>query len=274
MAEIKLSPEGQALIEAASKNQTKEVLEFLKKKDIDPNCYDTNCFTPLNCASWFGCTETVAAMLQDPRVDPNQAGKIGEPPLFCAVQRRNLDVLKLLAWHPKVRVNQRKDDGATAFLFAAQEGYEAEMRVLLEVPGIDVNIGLNDGASPLFLACQNGHMQAVKLLLALGKRVQTGANWGGKTPAQHARFKKHGEIAKLLDSYEKNRDRIVWDLQREFGIRGELANPFNLFLLLLELANQSSYSYFFNDFFLFFFLFWFVLFFLPYLYPFPLLSCP
>jgi len=194
------------LIDSASSGNTEKVLELLANPLLNPNCFDTNQFTPLNCATWYGRIDTMVEML-----------KIGEPPLFCAVQRRNPDAIRVLSKHPRVHLNMRKEDGATSFLYAAQEGFAPELLLLLEVPQLDVNIGLNDGASPLFLACQNGHMEVVKIILALGKDVNAGKTWGDRSPAEHARSKGFEEIAVLLEKFVADGDNIRWSLRRELG---------------------------------------------------------
>jgi len=207
------------LIKAATNGNLAKCLEFIRNGTVDLNCVEPNGYTPLNCAAWFGHTEVVEALLNEPRVDINKPAKIGETPFFISVQRRFPQIIKLFLRNSRTKINEKKDDGATAFLFGAQEGYVEGVRLLLEDPRTDVNIPLNTGVTPIYLAAQNGHLEVVQWILLLSGTVdvQRRANSTNLTASEQARQKGHYAIADLLDTYSKEPEKVRKYLKKELA---------------------------------------------------------
>lgn len=98
-------------------------------------------------------------------------------------------------------VSAAQAQGLTAAHWAAHKGHSEVLSLLLAYVA-PVNACSEDGATPLHLAANRGHTQAARLLLEKGARRDLDAAWDGVegTPAQMAKAKGHGRLAKLLSS--------------------------------------------------------------------------
>ena len=95
--------------------------------------------------------------------------------------------------------------GRTVLYRAAQDGQENTVRDILDSTA-DTQGLLNlaetvNGWTPLFIACINGYLSIVRLLLEAGAEQRT-CDLAGWTEKEHAVFRGHMEVAKLLAAHK------------------------------------------------------------------------
>jgi ankyrin repeat protein len=131
----------------------------------DPNATDELFRTPLLIASWNGCAD-VAALLVERSASLNAADKMGRTPLAVAAQRGDETLVRALI-HARVDVAHQSSTRNTALHLAAEQGWSKCVRALLDA-GAPLTTPGRRSCTPLHMACQEGHADVVSLLLAEG----------------------------------------------------------------------------------------------------------
>jgi Ankyrin repeats (3 copies) len=119
--------------------------------------------------------------------------------LHWALVREGTDMLELLL-ERGVAVDVRSADGATALMNAMQSDKLGLVRFLLD-RGADPNAADNRGFTALHRAAELGRLEGAKILLEHGARATPEAE--GHTPRSLATLRGNGEIAAILEEWEK-----------------------------------------------------------------------
>ena len=111
--------------------------------------------------------EAMKELLAHPEINVNQADSDGWTSIIMAFFYGHAKVVTVLLAHPQICINQADTDGWTPLLRASQKGHVKVVEGLLADPYINVNKAHNDsGATPLFIASLSGHLDVVRKLLA------------------------------------------------------------------------------------------------------------
>jgi ankyrin repeat protein len=173
----------------------REIVEWLLSHGVDPNIPgDTDVFTPLHMAAWFGQVEVSRILLQH-KVDQNALDKHGQTPLHLASQQGHIDVARLLLEHG-VDVNAQDNHRSTALHLALRHKPIDIARLLLE-HGVDVNIQDDVGQTALHKAASIGKVEILHILLR-HKANQNAVDNDGRTPLHLASRLGNIDIARSL----------------------------------------------------------------------------
>lgn len=237
-----------ALIRACFKGNREIVRLLLNDPRVLINRRQAQGATALNIASQYQQADVLEELLQDPRVDVNLPNDEGGSPFFYACAFGSLPCFRLLLAHPLVRVDQRNNHGTTPFLLACDADVSLEIfDALVTHPDVDVNRGNSQGVTPLHVVAWGSHPTNVRKVRELLKRQANvnAANVGGITPVDRAvqsdsipilkemmvsgqvlnidrisRKNLSKKMAALLQSYQNDREKVIFDLQAEFGHPG------------------------------------------------------
>jgi glycerophosphodiester phosphodiesterase len=121
--------------------------------------------------------------------------------LVVALKSQHDNLVHLLV-SSHIDVSHRSSLGETPLYVAARIGREDYVKLLLKAGfGQDANIDASEtiyGWTPLFIACAEGYLAVVKLLLQAGAS-QTILDHRGWTAKEHATFRGHLAVAKMLE---------------------------------------------------------------------------
>jgi ankyrin repeat protein len=186
-------------------NDLEGVNQWLKTSP-DINKQDNHGWTPINRASYNGCTEIVKLLLAQPgiEIDFNKENNNGWTPINYASNYGYTEIVKLLLAQPGIDFNKADVYGYTPINSASNRGHTEIVKLLLAQPGIDFNKPINNGWAPINNASYKGHTEIVKLLLTqpgidFNKRINIG--W---MPINMASNCGHTEIVRILEEYQKN----------------------------------------------------------------------
>ena len=223
---------GESLWKAASENSESQVVRLLldpSSSSDDVNWTDPeHARTPLYRACSHGFLEVTSKLLGDRRVNVNKTNNAGATPFFLACQQGHVAVAKLLLRDPRVDVTKPDSDLISPFFMVCARGNLEVVKLLLLDKRVDVNTPTKTNTTALWFACQEGYLEIVEWILAARELVHTqvktvpGPNgWNGKTPKEMASKRGHEEIAKLLDRYEQNAERVRFELRRKHKLLGK-----------------------------------------------------
>ena len=154
---------------------------------------DTNNWTPLHYAAWFGHKD-VAELLLANKANVNAKNNYGWTPLHGAAVKGQEDVAALLL-DEKAEVNATDKDSFTPLHFAVQAGHKDVVELLLANKA-EVNTKGINGSTPLHDSVSKDHKDIVELLLAHGAEVNA-KDSDGRTPL-HLALKSYRDVAAVL----------------------------------------------------------------------------
>ena len=148
---------------AAEAGDAERIREILQRDASAVNTPNTDGWTPLHLAAFYGRREA-ATVLLDHGADVAAASTNGmaNQLLHAAAAGRHLSLVELLLAHG-ADPNARQHGGWTPLQAAAQHGDAAMIRVLL-AHGADVEALSDDGRNAIDLAAAAGHGEVVELL--------------------------------------------------------------------------------------------------------------
>jgi len=160
----------------------------------------------LQCASYFGIDEVVAALIEMECYDINQGDEWGFTPLIWAARQGNLGVVKLLLTCGDVNPDKPGGDCGTPLYWASQKGHEGVVRLLLARDDVNPDKPGSGDQTPLHWASRKGHEGVVGLLLARDDVNPDKPGSGGETPLHWASANRHGGgvVGLLLARYDVN----------------------------------------------------------------------
>ena len=157
-------------------------------------------FTGLHGASYLGCVEITAAILETNKRDVQAIDFNGNTAIAWAARRGHEGVVKLLLEQNEINPDTADNEyGRTPLLWAAKNGHEGVVRGLLERS--DVNPDKADteyGRTPLSWAAENGHEGTVRMLLERNDVNPNRADQWGRTPLSCAAKNGHEEVVRML----------------------------------------------------------------------------
>ena len=167
-------------------------------------CYDyipgtNHLFSGLQCASYFGLDEVVAAFIEMKGHDINQGDCDGYSPLIWASRGGKEGLVKLLLARDDVDPDRPDSNGQTPLWHASWFGNEEIVRMLLAQDGVDPDRADADGRTPLWWASANRNEKVARLLLARDDVNPNKPNNNGETPIQVASSSCNCEVVELLE---------------------------------------------------------------------------
>ncbi|CAE7350996.1 ANK1 [Symbiodinium natans] len=185
----------EALLAAASRNQT-EVASLVLEARADPNkAYDVTGTTPLALAAKEGHMEASRLLLRA-RADLNLPTPHGVTPLVAACAFGSFSTAELLMEN-LADLNMPASNGTSPLLGACKYRSLSIVRRLL-LQGAKIHQASPTGETPLFVACQSGSLPIIRELLEQ-KADKNMANNQGVTPLQYASEKGLDEVIRLLE---------------------------------------------------------------------------
>ncbi|HEX7578174.1 MAG TPA: ankyrin repeat domain-containing protein, partial [Verrucomicrobiae bacterium] len=183
-------------------------VELLLTNNAGFTARDSDNYTALHCAAFFGRTEVVRVLLSH-HFDVNAqeinlrtplhlvAKGYRQPPLGSLTNTDYTGTAALLVKNG-ANVNKKAIYAATPLHFAGISG-EVGVAKLLLANGAEINAHDFQMQTPLHLAAQAGQKALVELLLA-NQADTTAKDAAGQTPAESARRAGKNEIAALIES--------------------------------------------------------------------------
>ena len=183
-------------------------LLFEPKEHLDPLNSRTDLgagfrFSGLHCASFFGISEVVAALLGMGYYDINEVDFDGSTPLTLAALNGHGEVVKMLLELEGVEPDKPDNHGGTPLFYAAEGGHEEVVKVLLEREGVNPDRPDNKGRTPLSEAAMWGHEGVVEILLKREEVNPDRSDKAGRTPLSHAAGNGHERVVKILLAREE-----------------------------------------------------------------------
>ena len=181
-----------------------EIVAALLEMDYDINEVDFDGSTPLTWAALSGHGEVVKMLLELEGVEPDKPDNHDGTPLFYAVESGHEGVVKLLLERKGVNPDRPDKQGRTPLAEAALCGYEGVVEILLGQAGVIPDRADNAGKTPLSHAAERGHERIVKILLAQEGVTTNKPDNCGHTPLMLAAIRKHKTVMELLSSLHFN----------------------------------------------------------------------
>jgi ankyrin repeat protein len=150
---------------------TSDVLAEIDKTPDLLEAHNTDGWTPLHLAAFFGWPELANALLdRGAQVDSRSTNSMKNTPLHAAAAGGNTPLIDLLLKRA-AKPNATQEGGWTALHASAQSGNRA-MAETLVANGADINQRADNGQSPLDMALLKGHQDLVEFLEQLGAKLQ------------------------------------------------------------------------------------------------------
>lgn len=179
-----------ALMNAADRGQEK-VVEFLLKKNANPNLQDESGWAAIMCGY-----EKVVEQLLKKEIEIDLQKKDGTTAVMMAAAfYGDGKVLKLLL-DQKANPNLQNEDGETALIMACAGVHQDKVQVLIAA-GASLDLQDKGGNTALMTACKYGRKDAVKALLDADASVNI-ADKSGRTAIQIAYDNDHHELIDTL----------------------------------------------------------------------------
>ena len=176
----------------------------------EPWCFPSDgyrSFNGIDCASFLGIVEIVAALMETGCFDLDEGGYQGCTPLSWAAMGGHVEVVTILLRQEEVNPDKPNNYGRTPFSYAAAEGHREIMKILLGREEVDPEKPDNEGRTPLSWAAASGREEAVKILLGWEGVSPDKPDNNGQTPLSHAARSGCEAVAKiLLEGGEVNPD--------------------------------------------------------------------
>jgi ankyrin repeat protein len=148
---------------AAEAGYAERIREILQRDASAVNVPNTDGWTPLHLAAFYGRREAAQVLLDHGAdVAAVSTNDMANQPLHAAAAGRHLELVELLLAHG-ADPNAQQHGGWTPLQAAAQHGDAAMTRVLL-AHGADVEALSDDGRNAIDLATAAGHDEVVELL--------------------------------------------------------------------------------------------------------------
>ena len=184
---------------------TKLLLEH--EKQLDPRNPRTDLgagfrFRGLHCASFFGISEVVAALLEMEYYDVNARDFMGYTPLAWAALTGHAEVVEMLLGQREVKPYMPDNNGRTPLSHAAWKGHQSVVKILLAGNEVSLDKQDNGGRTPLSLAAAGGHDELVKILLGRKEVESDRPDETGRTPLSFAAEEGHEAVVKILVKWE------------------------------------------------------------------------
>ncbi|XP_061516912.1 transient receptor potential channel pyrexia [Anopheles gambiae] len=175
---------GLTALHLASFSGCTECCAFLIQHGLDVNM-QPKWYTPLHCAAFGNSLATAELLIKNgARIDvPTNKQHCEESLLHCAVRSNAIDCLRFFIAHGS-NVNALERNGTNPIHLAADLGHTQCLAALLECPNADPNIRIQQGdkqMTALHLAADEGNLDCVTQLLARGADVRA-RNHRGFTP--------------------------------------------------------------------------------------------
>ena len=168
-------------------------------KYLIPWNWDTSfLFSGLHCASFFGLSEVVAALIEMGSYNIDAGGHWGVTPLAWAARNGHEEIVKILLGQEEVNPDKPDICRNTPLLHAAQNGHAGVMKILLEWKEVNPDKADYHGNTPLSWAAWNGHEHVVKILLGREEVTPDKPGNDGDTPLNRAAYNGHEGVAKAL----------------------------------------------------------------------------
>lgn len=194
-ANIKVSSDPEAFVEAARLNDTALVEKFLAA-GADVNSRNKSGVYPLHWAAWNGNMEMVRKLVEKQAYIDVMDGYRDETPLSWAAKKGHLEVVKYLV-EKGAAVNNSDRYKETPLMDAARYGHDEMVRFLL-YNNAKINDVTVDGISALMFASMNGHEKVVKTLLEFRADINKIHFKTSKTARGYAEERKFKTIAELI----------------------------------------------------------------------------
>ena len=154
--------------EACVAGQTDKVMGEIRENGKLLQAHNTDGWTPLHLAAFFGQRELAQALLDaGAQVDARSTNAMKNTPLHAAVAGGKTDLVQLLL-QCGADVNARQEGGWTALHGAAQAGNRPMVELLI-AHGADLQARATNNQSALDLAMLKGHSEIAALLDQLGE---------------------------------------------------------------------------------------------------------
>jgi len=179
---------------------------------IEMECCDTNGgdfwgSSPLSWAARNGHEEVVEILLEQEAVNPDKPDIDGNTPLSNAAGNGHEGVVKILLGHGEVNPNKPAQSGFTPLLRAALNGHDGVVKILLGREDVDPNKPSQSSFTPLLFAAWQGYEGVVKMLLEQEEVIpDKPTNWGQTPLSFAAEFGREGMVKILLEREEVNPD--------------------------------------------------------------------
>lgn len=144
-------------------NDEASVLKLLTH-GVDPNCRDSDDYTPLHRAAYAGNANLVSILLDHGANASVTVNKFGPTPLILAAQRGFTDIASMLLAQG-VRIDATDTIGLTALHYATFHNHRVMVNVLL-AHGASPDVAGNEGWTPLHIAAFYYHKALTKTRLA------------------------------------------------------------------------------------------------------------
>jgi len=213
----------QLLWDAASEGNVERLREILTThpnlnlNHQDPELGRTAFF---RACGFAGSLPVVEELLRYPQVDVQLPSKEGCTPFYIACQEGNEDIVRLLLRDPRVDPLQRRNGGFTPFYVACSHRHVGVVSMLLGDARIDPNSPNDQGTSPLIFACLKGFGEVVEVLLASSRSIDTERRAHQITAAGWARRWGFGDLADLVEEYQKDPLSVRLQIRRKLGLDG------------------------------------------------------
>lgn len=156
--------------EACVAGQTDKVISEIRENGKLLQAHNTDGWTPLHLAAFFGQRELAQALLDaGAQVDARSTNAMKNTPLHAAAAGGKTDLVQLLLQHG-ADVSARQEGGWTALHAAAQAGNRPMVELLI-AHSADVQARAANHQSPLDLAMLKGHGEIAALLEQLEGKI-------------------------------------------------------------------------------------------------------
>ena len=156
--------------EACVAGQTDRVLSEIRENGKLLQAHNTDGWTPLHLAAFFGQQELAQGLLDaGAEVNARSTNAMRNNPLHAAAAGGKTDLVQLLLQRG-ANVNARQEGGWTALHGAAQAGNRPMVELLI-AHGADIQARAANNQSPLDLALLKGHGEIAALLEQLGGKL-------------------------------------------------------------------------------------------------------
>ena len=155
-------------------------------------------FSGLDCASFFGISDLVTALIEMEYYDINEGWFQGYTPLIWAAKYGHEEVVRILLGHEGVCPDEPNEFGNTPLSWAALNGHEGVVRLFLDCEEVDPNTPDNEGGTPLLYAALWGYDRVAKILLDREEVDPDKPDSYGRTPLSRAAERGHDRVVKIL----------------------------------------------------------------------------
>lgn len=194
------SARGRTALHLAVASGSKEMVQILLEKGVNPNMMSPRCHSPLFDAASSGYL-SILQLLYKAGADPDAATRTGDTPLTIASGEGHTDIVRFLLETKRVNpAAQGIEDKRNSLSLAAENGDREIVSLLLMQDGHG-NPDAKDynGRLPLSYAVENGDLEIIKSIVAKSSAVDLSAvDVEGRTILSYASERDLPEIKELL----------------------------------------------------------------------------